>query len=433
MQATEYTISVANANHAISKMHRLLSSRNVKLKRSDLKEVVAELLSFNTSNALDAKIKDFKQTRDALSIFDKSGALKDNPRVVFKRFKTGIEAHKFFHKYTGFKSVMFFEERFVSESGFTYEIGDFLFAADKMDAAQVLFTWAKNAKLEYRLYDDDESASQDHEGRWQFELNGDDLMHSLNRTSMKFDVDDFERDCDGSELNRKRLERDILDELLLLDLPFSDVGRQGCKEMIEDWLLTDFSVEYMDVVDVESYTQLIERYVPCFPIQILASMEAYGVPTHYLPILKNFGARLDDHDILLSAASGGRLDNCDYLLAQGNSVEAFYRVDMSDSAHCAFHDQIILFLATGDANLVVPYLRLIKALEVDVAHEDHSGQSVMHAIAGYGDIDLYKKCEKLGCDIFALNQDGFTSNEILQKVLKQNKGEIREQAKRVCH
>lgn len=95
MSDNGYTISIENVHHTIDKMHRILSTRNIKVKKSDLKELVSDLLGFDTSNVLDFQIKQHKLAHLALCPFDKNGQHRDIDDLVLLSSKKPLDIHDF--------------------------------------------------------------------------------------------------------------------------------------------------------------------------------------------------------------------------------------------------------------------------------------------------------------------------------------------------
>lgn len=246
MLSNEYLISIGNSNKTIDRMHQVLSDRDVKLKRSDLKELLAGLLNFDSSNALDAKIKSHKQALEASSIYARNGAHRENPNIIYKRFNNAIQAQKFIDKYQGFTEIYYIQDKYTSHTGFEYDFGDFVFSKKPLDALKVLLNWDDNVSIKFIYYDKQAQVNHTRPGYWQFKLVNETSLAEFDLSTIVFEVEnDFLNfpDCD-----KRDLEDYILEALNDYGLPFTAVTRELCEGYISSNMEQDFILNRRDLV-----------------------------------------------------------------------------------------------------------------------------------------------------------------------------------------
>lgn len=414
MLFTEYNISIPTANNTIDRMHRILADRNIPLKRGDVKEVIAQLLSFDTSKALDEKIK--KEQEHGSLPYDLNGVHKDYPNVWFQRFRTALEADDYFKVTDGFNCICCFDVDHESGSGFEYQVGDFVLAENPMDAAKALINWDEDTSLEYVFHDDKERADKPYDGYWHFTASGDGLLELLNQDCIEFDV--CNKDFNTPDCDRRKLEEYIFNELAETALPFSCFTTDQCVDYVMEWMFEEYERAHEKVRNLKMYKQLVKRFMGNIPIEAMAWIEAYSGSADHLAVLNELGARLDDPQLMLNAAVSSCHETLDYLLYEGNSLDVFYRVDMSDSETYAMNDQIALYVHTREDLDLGVYLKTLRDLGVDINYADANGNTPLHFVAFMADTEVYKYCVDLGADELAINRCDFSPSEVLQMCIQ---------------
>lgn len=421
MFSNEYLISIGNSNKTIDRMHQALSNRDVKLKRSDLKELLAGLLNFDSSNALDAKIKSHKQVIEAASIYHRNGAHRENPNIIFKRFKNAIQTHKFIEKYQGFTEIFYIQDRYTSHTGFEYDYGDFVFAKEPVDALKLLLNWEDNVTIKFIYHDKKALGNHTTQGYWQFKLVNETSLEEFGLSSIEFEVENDHLnhlDCDKLDL-----EYYILEALKDYDLPFALVTKERCDGYISSKMEQEFITDRRNLVKgPASYRAYIKLFIPYLSLQRMAEIEVYRVSPEYLAILKEFGANFDSPMMLISAAQEGTRENCEYLLSQGSSVDAFYRTDLSRSDRCALYEQIRCLYRSFTAEKAKAFMELVVSLGVDINYQDAKGDTPLHAAASVAHAKTYKLIKQLGGDDSILNHSNTTPAQAFELVKnKRNK------------
>lgn len=412
MSEIEYTISIANTNTTINRMHELLCARNIKAKRNDLKEVVSSLLSLDSSNTLDKKLKEYREKQQNQAIYAKNGQHKLNQKILLKSFNNAIQTQKFFDKHRGFKAVAHFYEDF--DFGYKYTENDILFAPNQIDLLKTIFNWEKNAKICYSTYEDDWPREHIYDGYWSLELTGKEIQPALGE-NIYASTHSSQDDINDPNTDIAVVTAELINELVATELPFFIDNRNGFASYLKDCIQEDYAENYKSVSDTKSYIKYIERYLPYLSINEIVSMEVGSVPIPYLDLLHRFGARFDEPKLMIKAAYMGSIETCQYLLKHGNSLQNFYHSATSDSSTTYIHDHAYVDRnARSDKNERM-FFEIVKQLEININYPDYDGNTPLHHCAICANEEFYNFLVSLGADPELQNCALETPAQVLKK------------------
>ncbi len=414
MSNAEYTISVANAISTINELHELLSSRELRLKKSDLKEAISSLLNFDSSNELDAKIKELREKQVALSIYGKDGRHKLHRDILLKHFKSPLKAYNFFRKYNCFSTIVIFFEDFELSSGYKYEEGDILFAKSDTKAIKILLDWGKHAKIKYTPYGQDQPKEYFYDGCWSLEIEGADIEKALGEHVY------LDSHCVKGSFNSPDTPIEIVTEKLVTiliqgELPFSVNDRKMFDSYLLDWIIDDYAENYSAVRNEKDYIQYIEKYLPYVGIQKIVEMETGDVPIEYLRLLNRYEAKFDNPKLMISAANSGSLETCGYLLECGNTLDAFYLRSWENSSTIYLHSEACIDTSSGLTESAKSFYTIVHQLGINIDVKDSTDNTPLHYAANCGNDGLYQHLIFLGADKESRNSEGKTPSELLEE------------------
>lgn len=429
MTNDSYTISIENAHHTIEVLHNQLLERHVKIKKSDLKEVISSLLGFETSNVLDAKIKKYKEKQDAQCVFDRLGHHKYVRDLVKKSTKDPLRLYDYFKKHPSFTTFIIFFEDFEAAGGYKFSYGDVLFTRDKYNTIKEMLNWNSVTKIEFKHWKDEWTGEQEvpDGGYWALEFVGDGDEQFLGRCGENYldSSSDSHMRLNSPDMPVEEVTNFFIDEVVdQVEIPFSVDDRLRFASYLRDRISENYG-ETFAANDEQEFIKHIEKFLPYLGINEIVATEVGEAPLAFLKILKNYGARFDAPILLDNALFTGDMEICQYLLEQGNRAENLLLCKWSEFNITYFHDRINWIDGAQNKD----GLKLIEAtkkyyisaekLGISINSVDADGCSVLHYAARHDYGPLYEFFISLGADAKLKNKKGDTPEIILQAAIKQ--------------
>lgn len=431
MTNDSYTISIENTHHTIEVLHNQLLERHVKIKKSDLKEVISSLLGFETSNVLDAKIKKYKEKQDAQCVFDRCGNHKYARDLVKKTTKDPLRLYDYFKKHPSFTTFIIFFEDFEAAGGYKFSYGDVLFTRDKYSTLKEMLNWNSVTQIEFKHWKDEWTDEHDDPepegGYWSLKFIGDGDEKFLGHCGENYldSSSDSHMRLNSPDIPVEEITKFFIDEIIAqAEIPFSVDDGSGFESYLRDCISERYA-ETLAFKSEQEFTEHVEKFLPYLGINEIVASEVGEAPLAFLKILKQYGARFDAPALLDNALFAGDMEVCQYLLEQGNRLENLLSCKWRDFNITYFHDRMNWI----DGSQNKDGLKLIEAtkkyyisaekLGISINSVDADGCSVLHHAAKHNYGALYEFFISLGADATLKNKKGETSEIILQAAIKQ--------------
>lgn len=431
MTKNSYTISIENAHGTIEALHNRLLERHVKVKKSDLKEVISSLLGFETSNVLDAKIKKYKEKQDAQCVFDRRGYHRYARDLVKKNTKDPLRLYDYFEKHPSFTTFIIFFEDFEAAGGYKFSYGDVLFTKDKYSTVKEMLNWSSVTQIEYKHWKDewtDEHQDPEPEGGYwslKFIGNGDEQFLGHCGENYLDSSSGSHMRLNSPDIPVEEITKYFIDEIIAqVEIPFSVDDRSGFESYLRDCISERYA-ETLAFKSEREFTEHVEKFLPYLGINEIVAMEVGEAPLAFLKILKQYGARFDTPALLDSALFAGDMEIIQYLLGQGNRLDNLLTCKWRDFNTTYFHDRINWI----DGSQNKDGLKLIEAtkkyyisaikLGISINSVDADGCSVLHHAASHNYGALYEFFISLGADSALKNNKGETPKLILQAAINE--------------
>ncbi|MFT6585279.1 MAG: hypothetical protein ACJAUY_001662 [Cognaticolwellia sp.] len=408
----EHTISVSNATATINQIHTLLKLRNIDIKKSDCKQLIAQILNYSTSNELDNDIKQHNLKQHKQNKFDRNGQCKQQKGFMLKNFNNPFKLLDTFNKNPIASVIVGVDEAFHLDDGYHYKEGDYLFTQNKFAAFKFIIEWDKNAHFEYIPYDKIEVVKFGTEGYWDISLKG-------NAETC------FGDDCYVStyglsaDINSECVDKHVLEEYIINDfldrdyLPFFFYSRETLTEYLNDWFEQEYYNNFPKKPSEMQYMEYIKKFIPHLGIENILWREVKRSGPDYLKLLKEFGADYTAVDLMEIAAKTGDIKICDFLISEGNSISTITKSTRDDDlakffviAHCS---------GRGFSEAIKSFYKIAFHYGVDFNIQDEIKKTVLHHCACYGCEELYQLLVSLGANETIKDNSGQTPKQIMKK------------------
>lgn len=403
MPKHELTLSVANASAMTENIHSFLIHRKTRIKKSDCKELVSKILNFETSNEMDAEIKKHNEKKEALSVFRRDGQHKHIKNFIFKHFHSPFQLKKFVDKYQSFDVIFAFTENFELEQGVPYKINDFIFARDQYEVFKYLVHWEKNSSLEYILDEDDFQRKGDWHLTLDYEL--DTICAST------FGKSNYLA-SEGAVIDD--VEKALINDLLAEEWPFLIFNRSSVVSYISDWIDDYYAFNFPKQPNDKEYIAYIQKFLPEIGIDEIIKMEVYDARVEQLQLLSSIkGADFSRPCLMISAASGGNIDVCNFLIKNGNSLTAF--TNKCEYSETTFFHQEALNASDEFLESTKNFFNVAIHYGININLQDNNKNTVLHYSASLTHDSLYKFLVGLNAQENIKNIKGHTPASIREQ------------------
>lgn len=423
MSDQNYLITHKNFYSTNEKLFSSLSSRGIKLKKSDLKEALSALIGFDTSNILDAKLK-------AESHFDKIGRHKFVDNLILHRSKNPLDVFDEINKKKTFDTIIHFSDDFQATGGYQYETDHVLLAKNKYDAVKTILNWDAVTKLEYKYLKDEGPGGYliDHEeikdGYWLLTLNGEGDQRLLGTYRERY-MDSYQ--LNGEKINHPSTPKETVSKFFIdhiiettSDQYFFVEDKTQFQSFLHDWI-KDFYFDTRKVNDESEFSAHIERFLTYIPIDKIAEMEVDRATIPYIEILHEHGADLKKTTLLYNSVCAGNLEVADYLIDKGNDIKGLYSCGgWSDLSGSYYHEESHTY-GSYDSNRFDKakiFYNSIKELGLSMNIQDVDGNTPLHHAAKFDNEKLYDHLITLGADSTIKNCHGESPSVLIEKARK---------------
>jgi hypothetical protein len=400
MSHRQVTISTESALETIEKSFQLLRSRDVNIKKSDAKELIASLLGYQSSNELDRDRKLIKEQKKRRELFHSNGVSKKNPNIVRCRVKTPYDLVNLLSD-PNWEAYAQIDEDYEHPSKFKFMADEFIVGSSKDDIFKFLTDFDNTAI--FRIETCEEGTDQ-HFGGLSFPS-----------------IDDFE-DCPYGIIaeNPNKLS-DVEKEKLVSNyidgdgLPFFLGDRDSMSAYKDDWMDEHLMKEYSKSMDDESFLRCVDKYLKYMDMGTIAREFIRFDNVRHVELLIEKGAVLSEPEFLVSAARTGSIKMCQLLLRMDGDISCL--MSLGDYGQSALHSEVS-HIGEIDVEEAAGIFKVAKHYNLNLDVVDSHGDTPLHLCALNSHINLYKKLIDLGASDKIVNSEGETPHSLLKKSMK---------------